>query len=108
MAGNERRARYWRANLRILVILLSIWFGVSFGLGILLVEPLNRIHIGGFPLGFWFAQQGLANVQRFGEPDVIVHDVSNAFSSHAHDSEVFQDLVLNLSWEPRVNQDISQ
>ena len=58
MAGNERRARYWRANLRILVILLSIWFGVSFGLGILLVEPLNRIHIGGFPLGFWFAQQG--------------------------------------------------
>jgi len=58
MAGNERRVRYWRANLRILVILLSIWFGVSFGLGILLVEPLNRIHIGGFPLGFWFAQQG--------------------------------------------------
>ncbi len=58
MAGNERRARYWRANLRILVILLSIWFGVSFGLGILLVEPLNAIHLGGFPLGFWFSQQG--------------------------------------------------
>ena len=55
---NQRRARYWRANLRILVILLSIWFGVSFGLGILLVEPLNRVHVAGFPLGFWFAQQG--------------------------------------------------
>ena len=54
----ERRARYWRANLRILGILLSVWFGVSFGLGILLVEPLNAVHVAGFPLGFWFAQQG--------------------------------------------------
>ena len=52
------RARYWRANLRILVILLVIWFAVSFGLGILLVEPLNAIRLGGFPLGFWFSQQG--------------------------------------------------
>jgi putative solute:sodium symporter small subunit len=52
------RSAYWRENLRILVILLSIWFGVSFGLGILLVEPLNTFRIGGFPLGFWFAQQG--------------------------------------------------
>ena len=58
MGGKENRARYWRANLRILVILLSVWFAVSFGLGILWVEPLNRIHIGGFPLGFWFSQQG--------------------------------------------------
>ena len=56
--ANERRARYWRANLRIVATLLSIWFGVSFGLGILLVEPLNRIHVAGFPLGFWFSQQG--------------------------------------------------
>ena len=56
--GNEQRARYWRANLRVLVILLLIWFGVSFGLGIVLVEWLNQIQIGGFPLGFWFAQQG--------------------------------------------------
>jgi len=54
----SKRSRYWRANLRVLAILLSIWFAVSFGLGILLVEPLNRIHIGGFPLGFWFSQQG--------------------------------------------------
>ncbi len=56
--ANEQRARYWRANLRIVAILLSVWFGVSFGLGILLVEPLNQIHVAGFPLGFWFSQQG--------------------------------------------------
>ncbi len=58
MARPEKRKAYWRANLRVMGILLSVWFGVSYGLGILLVEPLNRIHIGGFPLGFWFAQQG--------------------------------------------------
>ena len=56
--SREKRARYWRANLRILVILLLIWFGISYGLGILLVEPLNKVHLGGFPLGFWFSQQG--------------------------------------------------
>lgn len=50
--------RYWRHNLRYLVILLALWATVSFGFGILLVEPLNRIRIGGFQLGFWFAQQG--------------------------------------------------
>ena len=54
----QQRARYWRANLRILLILLSVWFGVSFGLGILLVERLNEIQLAGFPLGFWFSQQG--------------------------------------------------
>ena len=55
---SERHERYWRANLRVLAILIAIWFGVSFGLGILFVEPLNAFHLGGFPLGFWFAQQG--------------------------------------------------
>jgi putative solute:sodium symporter small subunit len=54
----ENRAAYWKANVRLLVILLFIWFIVSYGLGILLVEPLNTIHLGGYPLGFWFAQQG--------------------------------------------------
>jgi len=49
---------YWRANLRAMALLLVIWFGVSYGLGILFVEPLNRLRVGGFPLGFWFAQQG--------------------------------------------------
>lgn len=51
-------AEYWKANLRLLTICLIVWFVVSYGLGIILVEPLNAIHIGGYPLGFWFAQQG--------------------------------------------------
>ncbi|MBT3911978.1 MAG: DUF4212 domain-containing protein [Verrucomicrobia bacterium] len=54
----ERRKAYWRENLRILAILMSIWFTVSFGCGILFVEPLNEIKLGGFGLGFWMAQQG--------------------------------------------------
>lgn len=49
---------YWKKNLRYIAILLSIWFVVSFGCGILFVERLNTIQIGGFKLGFWFAQQG--------------------------------------------------
>jgi len=49
---------YWKRNLRLLVILLSIWFIVSYGFGILLVDQLDLIRIGGFKLGFWFAQQG--------------------------------------------------
>ncbi len=49
---------YWHKNLRLLAILLSIWFVASYGLGILFAEPLNTIQIGGFKLGFWFAQQG--------------------------------------------------
>ena len=54
----ENRADYWSATLRLLVTLLVIWFLVSFGCGILLAEPLNAISLGGFKLGFWFAQQG--------------------------------------------------
>lgn len=49
---------YWRANLRLVGLCLVVWFVFSFGFGILLVEQLNRIHLGGFKLGFWFAQQG--------------------------------------------------
>ena len=49
---------YWKENLRYLLILLSIWFSVSYVAGILLRDALDTIHIGGFPLGFWFAQQG--------------------------------------------------
>lgn len=49
---------YWKANLRLLISLLVVWFVVSFGFGILLVEPLNAIPLGGYKLGFWFAQQG--------------------------------------------------
>ncbi|MFP6628078.1 MAG: DUF4212 domain-containing protein [Myxococcota bacterium] len=53
-----KKRSYWQDNLRLVGLCLSIWFAVSFGFGILLVDVLNRIEIGGFRLGFWFAQQG--------------------------------------------------
>lgn len=49
---------YWRQNLKYLLILLLIWFAVSYGAGIIFKDILDSIKIGGFPLGFWFAQQG--------------------------------------------------
>ena len=49
---------YWKTNLKYLGVLLSIWFLVSFGFGILFVDFMNQFQIGGFKLGFWFAQQG--------------------------------------------------
>jgi putative solute:sodium symporter small subunit len=51
-------AAYWSRNLRLMTGLLVIWFVVSYGFGIILFEPLNAIKIGGYKLGFWFAQQG--------------------------------------------------
>ena len=55
-----RHAEYWRRNIRYVGILLVGWFVVSYGFGILLVEPLNTVNVPGteVPLGFWFAQQG--------------------------------------------------
>lgn len=50
--------KYWKTNLKYLGILLSIWFAVSYLMGIILVDQLNEIKLGGFKLGFWFAQQG--------------------------------------------------
>ena len=60
MESNDVTARqiYWRENRRWMLILGTIWFVVSLGCGILWVEPLNQIQVGGFKLGFWFAQQG--------------------------------------------------
>lgn len=49
---------YWKTNIKYLVVLLTIWFIASYGFGILLAGPLNGIQVGGFKLGFWFAQQG--------------------------------------------------
>jgi putative solute:sodium symporter small subunit len=57
MASEKHRA-YWRKNLGYLAILLSIWFLVSFGAGIIFADTLNQWHIGGAKLGFWMAQQG--------------------------------------------------
>ncbi|WP_442847220.1 DUF4212 domain-containing protein [Leeuwenhoekiella sp. H156] len=58
MAIPENARKYWRANLKYLAVLLVIWFAVSFGCGILFKDFLNRYSLGGFKLGFWFAQQG--------------------------------------------------
>ena len=57
MLSDNARA-YWKTNLRLLAFCLVVWFVVSYGFGILLVEPLNTIKLGGYKLGFWFAQQG--------------------------------------------------
>lgn len=54
----ERASGYWKANLKLLGVLLAIWFACSFGAGILFREWLDQWAIGGYPLGFWFAQQG--------------------------------------------------
>ena len=58
MHPESKYRKYWRKNLQYLAILLCIWFVVSYGFGILLVDMLDHIRIGGFGLGFWFAQQG--------------------------------------------------
>ncbi|MCF6168741.1 DUF4212 domain-containing protein [Lutibacter sp.] len=54
----QYQKKYWKNNLKYLTILLLIWFLVSYVFGIILVDTLNKIKIGGFKLGFWFAQQG--------------------------------------------------
>ena len=56
--AEKTREEYWRRNLKLVIICLIVWFVVSFGFGIILLEPLNAIRIGGYKLGFWFAQQG--------------------------------------------------
>jgi putative solute:sodium symporter small subunit len=58
MRDSATSKAYWRANLKYLAVLLVIWFVVSYGCGILFVDQLDRIRLGGFKLGFWFAQQG--------------------------------------------------
>ena len=55
---SKKSKNYWRKNLKYLIILLSIWFTVSFGFGVILVDQLNTFQFFGFKLGFWFAQQG--------------------------------------------------
>lgn len=58
MTDKQKATAYWKENLKYLVILLTIWFVVSYGAGILFKDALNSIRLGGFKLGFWFAQQG--------------------------------------------------
>ena len=56
--NNSIASQYWKANLRLIAVLLVIWAVVSYGAGILFASALNNFHLGGYPLGFWFAQQG--------------------------------------------------
>ena len=56
--NNDNHEEYWQANIKLVIGCLVVWFIVSFGFGVLLVEQLNAIRLGGFKLGFWFAQQG--------------------------------------------------
>ena len=58
MKTSEKAIAYWKENIKYVLILLSVWFVVSYGAGILLKDELDAIKIGGFKLGFWFAQQG--------------------------------------------------
>ncbi len=57
MSEENNRQEYWKANLKLVAFCLSIWFVVSFLFGIILVDQLNAISIGGYRLGFWFALQ---------------------------------------------------
>lgn len=60
LPSEEAKQRYWRKNLSWLGILLIVWFAVSYGCGVLFVDQLDKYKLPGtgFPLGFWFAQQG--------------------------------------------------
>ena len=58
MTDKEKAKAYWKENIRYVLILMFIWFIVSFGAGILFKDALNELKMGGFKLGFWFAQQG--------------------------------------------------
>ena len=58
MSQPSQREAYWKANLKLVAWCLAIWFVVSYLFGIILVDQLNAIQIGGYRLGFWFAQQG--------------------------------------------------
>ena len=55
---HEQQVSYWKQNLVYIVVLLSIWFAVSYLAGIMIADQLDAVKIGGFPLGFWFANQG--------------------------------------------------
>lgn len=56
--SEKSRAEYWSRNIKLVTVCVIVWFVCSFGFGIILVEPLNNIRMGGYKLGFWFAQQG--------------------------------------------------
>ena len=83
--SEENLNNYWRANLGLLAKLLSVWFVVSFGCGILLADWLDQFSFFGFKLGFWFAQQGaiyvLRSASRFARDLRTTKSVSKQFGS---------------------------
>ena len=58
MTSQEKAKAYWKKNIQYVLILLLVWFFVSYGAGIIFKDFLNSFKIAGFKLGFWFAQQG--------------------------------------------------
>jgi len=58
MTNQEKASAYWKQNIKYLFLLLTLWFLVSYGAGILFKDQLNTVQLAGFKLGFWFAQQG--------------------------------------------------
>ncbi len=75
---------YWKATLGLLTKILIVWFLVSFGAGILFAPMLNNFHLGGYPLGFWFAQQGsiyvfIALIFYYGKK---MNDIDRQFDVH--------------------------
>jgi len=72
---------YWKANLKLIAVLLVVWAIVSFGLSIFFVEDLNAVHVGGFPLGFWFAHQGSIYVFVV---LILVYAVASDRIAHSH------------------------
>jgi putative solute:sodium symporter small subunit len=83
---------YWKGNLRIVLSLLGVWFFISFFCGILLVDVLDSIRIGGFKLGFWIAQQGsifvfvilvFVYIRQMDKLDAEYEDSSSSASTHA-------------------------
>jgi putative solute:sodium symporter small subunit len=56
--SQDKAKAYWDKNVKLMITLMVIWFVVSFGCGILFVDELNQFQLGGYKLGFWFAQQG--------------------------------------------------
>lgn len=75
--------RYWRKNITIMLVLLAIWAIAGLGCGILIADHLNAIKIGGFPLGFWFAQQGSIIV--FVVVILVYCILLNRLDKHHHD-----------------------
>lgn len=55
---HEQQEAYWKQNLTYIIVLLAIWFAVSYGAGIMFADQLDAVKLGGFPLGFWFGNQG--------------------------------------------------